>query len=110
MAPEKSAASWNAWSDAIARGVDLDTIIPRIKTLEKERDDTKAALAQIAQSSEVVSLHPAALDRFRHNVGTIHAALTGGLEGEEMAPFRAAFGTYLSGSWFMKPPAGSGMK
>jgi hypothetical protein len=59
---------------------------------------------------KVVSLHPAALDRFRHNVGTIHAALTGGLEGEEMAPFRAAFGTYLSGSWFMKPAAGSGMK
>ena len=51
--------------DAIAKGLaDLDTIGPRIKTLEQERDQVKAALLQVAQSSQVVTFHPAAVDRY----------------------------------------------
>jgi hypothetical protein len=90
-----------------------ETLVDRIKALEAQRVGLDGRFARIDAENggeKVVSLHPAALDRFRHNVETIHAALTGGLEVEEMAPFRAAFGTYLSGSWFMKPAARSGMK
>jgi site-specific DNA recombinase len=46
--------------DAVTSGVDLATLVPRIKVLEKEREEVKARLAQAASSAEIVALHPAA--------------------------------------------------
>jgi len=54
--------------DAIAAGANLETIIPKMKLLEQERDETKAALEQIASSAQVVSLHPAAVERYLADV------------------------------------------
>jgi site-specific DNA recombinase len=51
--------------DAIAKGIgDLDAIGPRMKALQQERDQVKAQLAAAAQADQVVSLHPAAVDRY----------------------------------------------
>ncbi|HTO68145.1 MAG TPA: recombinase family protein [Bradyrhizobium sp.] len=57
--------------DAITQGVDLKTIVPRIKALETERDQVKAALAQIANSSEVVTVHPAAIERYLADIARL---------------------------------------
>src|SRR5262249_8544836 len=67
-------------------------LVDMIKVVEAERVALEARLALIdAENSgaDNVSLHPAALD---DNIETIHAALTGEAEGENAAPFRAAFG------------------
>jgi site-specific DNA recombinase len=51
--------------DAIAKGIgDLDAIGPRMKALQQERDQVKAQLAAAAQADQVVSRHPAAVDRY----------------------------------------------
>ena len=70
-------------------------LVDKINALETERIALEGRLALIdaeaGGAENVVSLHPAALDRFRDNVVTIHAALTGGLDGVKLEPFRAAF-------------------
>jgi DNA invertase Pin-like site-specific DNA recombinase len=70
-------------------------LVDKIKALEAERIALEGRLALIdgetGGAENVVSLHPAALDRFRDNVMVIHNALTGDVEGEKAAPFRAAF-------------------
>ena len=51
--------------DAIAKGIgDLDTIGPRMKALQQERDQVKAQLVAAAQADQVVTLHPAAVSRY----------------------------------------------
>ncbi|MEN3347505.1 MAG: site-specific recombinase, partial [Bradyrhizobium sp.] len=51
--------------DAIAKGIgDLDAIGPRMKALQAERDQVKAQLAAAAAADQVVTLHPAAVDRY----------------------------------------------
>jgi site-specific DNA recombinase len=51
--------------DAIAKGIgDLDAIGPRMKALQQERHQVRAQLAAAAQADQVVSLHPAAVDRY----------------------------------------------
>jgi hypothetical protein len=70
-------------------------LVDKIKALEIDRVALEARLKLIDVESDgangVVSLHPVALDRFRENIETIYAALTGGLPAEKAAPFRAAF-------------------
>ena len=51
--------------DAIAKGIgDFDTIGPRMKALQHERDQVKAQLVAAAQVDQVVTLHPAAVSRY----------------------------------------------
>jgi hypothetical protein len=61
--------------------------------LESERVALEGRLSLIdaenGGASNVVSLHPAALETFRQNIESIHAALSSG--GADLAPFRAAF-------------------
>lgn len=68
-------------------------IMEKLDQLESERVALEQRLqlmdAENGGASNVVSLHPAALDAFRQNIEAIHEALSGGVG--EMAPFRAAF-------------------
>ena len=48
-------------------------------------------LIEAEGGDNVVSLHPAAIDKFAVNIERIHAALTGPLDVAAMAPFQAAF-------------------
>jgi site-specific DNA recombinase len=70
-------------------------LVDKIKALEVDRVALEARLKLIDAEGDgakgVVSLHPVALDRFRQNIETIHAALTGGMPADAAAPFRAAF-------------------
>jgi site-specific DNA recombinase len=70
-------------------------LVDKIKTLEAERVGLEGRLALIdaenGGATNVVTLLPVTLDKFRDNIETIHAALTGELEGERAEPFRAAF-------------------
>ena len=45
----------------------------------------------IEAEGDVVTLHPAAIDKFANSMEEIHAALTGDLDVQQLAPFRAAF-------------------
>lgn len=56
---------------------------------------TRASLAQkvdlIEREGNVITLHPAAIDKFANAMEEIHAALTSDLNIQQLAPFRAAF-------------------
>ena len=48
----------------IAKGADFDTYNPKVNELAAERKRVKAELAQIAAASEIVTIHPAAIERY----------------------------------------------
>lgn len=56
---------------------------------------TRASLAQkielIEREGNVIALHPAAIDRFASLMDEVHAALTGDLSIDQLAPFRSVF-------------------
>jgi len=49
----------------IAKGADFDTYNPKVNELAAERKRVKAELAQIAAASEIVTIHPAAIERYQ---------------------------------------------
>ena len=52
--------------DAIVKaGVDPTTLAGTIKRLEAERDEIEGKLAAIMESDKIISLHPAAIERYR---------------------------------------------
>src|SRR3981081_3511430 len=58
--------------DAVTQGVDLVTMVPRIKALETERADIAGKL-QCADSSDIVTLHPVAIEQYRADVERLAA-------------------------------------
>ena len=64
--------------DAIARGADLDALVPRVNALKKERDEVRTAIAQAVSSDQPVTLHPAALDRFTADITRLADLRTAG--------------------------------
>jgi site-specific DNA recombinase len=58
--------------DAVTQGVDLATMVPRIKALETERADIAGKL-QCADSSDIVTLHPVAIEQYRADVERLAA-------------------------------------
>jgi len=48
----------------IAKGADFDTYNPKVNELAAERKRVKAELAQIATASEIVTVHPAAIEHY----------------------------------------------
>jgi hypothetical protein len=48
----------------IAKGADFDTYNPKVNELAAERKRVKADLVQIAAASEIVTVHPAAIERY----------------------------------------------
>lgn len=69
----------------------VKAIMDRLKVLEAERGGLVEKLRLIEADGNVVSLHPAAIDKFAASIEQMHAALTGDLKPEAMAPFEAAF-------------------
>lgn len=57
--------------DAITSGVDLATLVPRIKEKENERDDVAAQLVQAREMSDVITLHPATIDQYVEDVAKL---------------------------------------
>lgn len=57
--------------DAVTSGVDLATLVPRIKTLEAERADVAGRIAQATASAEIVTLHPAAIEQYAADVARL---------------------------------------
>jgi site-specific DNA recombinase len=58
--------------DAIAKGRgDVDPLLERIDGLEKERRETKAALAAAGAAAEVITLHPASIERYAADVNRL---------------------------------------
>ena len=52
----------------IAKGADFETYSPKVYELAAERKRVKAELAQIAAASEIVTVHPAAIERYLANI------------------------------------------
>ncbi|MDB5605195.1 MAG: Recombinase [Bradyrhizobium sp.] len=62
--------------DAIIKaGIDPATLAGDIKRLEAERADIDARLAAIEEGDNVITLHPAALDRYRADLDRLAALL-----------------------------------
>jgi hypothetical protein len=77
-------------TDAITDSdVPVKELVERLKALETERAGLTERLRLIKAETNVVTLHPTALDAYRVNVEKMHAALTGGgMTGENLAAFR----------------------
>lgn len=82
--------------DRIVTAIGLSSAPP--KALVEKMDAleiTRASLAQkvdlIEREGNVITLHPAAIDRFANAMEEIHTALTSNLDVRQLAPFRAAF-------------------
>jgi site-specific DNA recombinase len=55
--------------DAIVKaGVDPTTLAGTIKRLEVEREEIEGKLAAIKESDKIITLHPAAIERYRHDL------------------------------------------
>jgi site-specific DNA recombinase len=65
----------NAVNAIIKAGIDPATFAADIKRLEAERADIDARLAAIEESDNVITLHPAALDRYRADIDRLAALL-----------------------------------
>lgn len=59
--------------DAIAKGMAVDKIAARVKALESERDEVRARSADLADAADVITLHPAALDRYARDIAELAA-------------------------------------
>jgi site-specific DNA recombinase len=66
-------------------------LVEKLKTLETERASLAEKVRLIEADGNVVTLHPAAIDKFSEAMDGMHAALTGDLDIQQLAPFRAAF-------------------
>ena len=66
----------------------IPALVAKLKKLEVERAGAAEQLRCIEAEENVVSLHPASLDKFRSDINQIHAALSHDLEDE---PSRLAF-------------------
>lgn len=60
--------------DAVAQGVALGTLVPRIKALELERAGIAADLAQATAAHDVIALHPAAIEQYAADVTKLASA------------------------------------
>jgi len=62
--------------DAIVKaGVDPTTLAGTIKRLEAERDEVEGKLAAIEESDKVITLHPAAIERYRQDLEKLASLL-----------------------------------
>jgi site-specific DNA recombinase len=57
--------------NAVTKGVNLDTVVPRIKMLEAERAQVGAEMMQANSTADIVALHPAAIERYAADVARL---------------------------------------
>lgn len=61
----------NRLIDSIVDGsITARSVAPRIKALETERDAVEAGRAEAQEGENVITLHPAAIDRYKRDVAT----------------------------------------
>jgi site-specific DNA recombinase len=69
----------------------VKVLVEKLNKLETEHASLTEKARLIEAEGNVVTLHPAAIDKFANSMEEIHAALTGDLDVQQLAPFRAAF-------------------
>jgi DNA invertase Pin-like site-specific DNA recombinase len=69
----------------------VKALVDKLKTLEFERAGLVEKVRLIEAEGNVVTLHPAAIDRFSDAMEEMHTALTSDIDIKQLAPFRAAF-------------------
>lgn len=69
----------------------VEALVMKLKALRLEQASLKQKLAAVESQTNVVTLHPAAIEKFAEAVKEIHTALTSDLDIEQLAPFRHAF-------------------
>jgi len=69
----------------------VKVLMEKLKALETERVSLSEKVRLIEAEGNVITLHPAAIDKFADAMEEIHTALTGDLDIQQLAPFRAAF-------------------
>ena len=57
--------------DTVTQGADIRAMVPRINALQAERDQVAAQLAQAAGSADVVTLHPASIERYAADIARL---------------------------------------
>lgn len=69
----------------------VKVLMEKLKGLETERASLSEKVRLIEAEGNVVTLHPAAIDKFADAMEEIHTALRSNLDAPQLAPFRAAF-------------------
>ena len=69
----------------------VEALVAKLKTLRLEQASLKEKLRLIEAEGNVVTLHPAAIERFAADMERMHVALSGDMSGEQAAHFRAGF-------------------
>ena len=74
----------------------VEALVQRLKALRVEQASLKQRLELVEAKTNVVTLHPAAIDKFTTAVKEVHKALTSDLDEDEIAPFHHAFRNIIS--------------
>jgi site-specific DNA recombinase len=93
--------------DAVTQGVDLATLVPRIKALEAERSDIAGKL-QCAGATDSVSLHPGAIEQYRADVEGLAALAAEHSDFAESAELIEAVRRLVAGVIVRAEPHGRG--
>jgi len=72
-------------------GAPVEELVAALKALRVEKAGLTERLKVIDAESNVVTLHPKAIDEFANTMEEMHEALSGGLDKEALAPFHIAF-------------------
>src|SRR5260370_38241636 len=91
--------------DAVTQGVDLATLVPRIKALEAERADIAGQL-QCAGATDSVTLHPGAIEQCRADVEGLAALAAGRSDFAESAGLIEAVRRVVAGVILCAEPTG----
>jgi site-specific DNA recombinase len=93
--------------DAVTQGVDLATLVPRIKALEAERSDIAGQL-QCAGATDSVTLHPGAIEQYRADVEGLAALAAEHSDFAESAELIEAVRRLVAGVIVRAEPHGRG--
>jgi site-specific DNA recombinase len=93
--------------DAVTQGVDLATLVPRIKALEIERANIDGKL-KCANAADIVTLHPAAIEQYRADVERLAALAAENSDFVESAELIEAVRRLVAGVIIHAEPYGRG--
>jgi site-specific DNA recombinase len=96
-----------AAGDQVTQGVDLATLVPRIKALEIERANIDGKL-KCANAADIVTLHPAAIEQYRADVERLAALAAENSDFVESAELIEAVRRLVAGVIIHAEPYGRG--
>jgi site-specific DNA recombinase len=70
-------------ADAILRGAAANTLAERAKALEAEQAEVESKLAEASKTTNMVALHPRALNRYMAILADLQCAVCEGVDNEE---------------------------